>query len=232
MRLSSQKGFTVVELLISMVIAGIILAVALAVIVDSQRAGARVRDRLEAIGHGRTAMEQITQRVRAMVCLPDGVTTPVIAASANQLTFYADLDGDEDYDPARWRLTGQRDAANRLTSVREERWADAAGTGTPASRLLARNLGDMPRPGGGTLPLFRYYAYPSLEATDTVEIGTGAGGAVAAADLRRVVRVDVAFLARSSSAAADRRTASALESSVYARGVRRSAGLPTFDCTG
>jgi prepilin-type N-terminal cleavage/methylation domain-containing protein len=226
LKLSDERGMTLVELLVTMVIGMIVMSAATTLITSSERASKRVQTRVDATQRGRTAMDQITQRLRSMTCLPNA-TAPVVTATADSVTFYGDLDGDLNYDPEQWRLYGIRDGAGNLTGISEE--SGPVG-GTPTRRrAVVTNIKDLTKSGVRT-PLFRYYAYPSASSIDTVEIGAGTG--VAAIDLRRVARMDIAFKAATTDT--NRYTAidSDMETSVYARTVRRDAAVPTFDCTG
>jgi prepilin-type N-terminal cleavage/methylation domain-containing protein len=238
--LKSENGFTLVELMVTMVVGSIVLVMGLALITTSERASGRVRDRVDSTQRARVSMEQVTQRLRAMTCVPptDGTANPirpVVTATPDQITFYADLDNDTSYDAMQWRLTAVRDASGALTGIREERWAGVAspvpaGAAPTRRRLLAHGISAATSAAGQPLPLFRYYAYPSLEAADPVEIGAGSG--VVAADLPRVVRVDVAYRAQPTSSGSQAAQNTTLETSVYARSVLRGTSLPTFDCTG
>jgi prepilin-type N-terminal cleavage/methylation domain-containing protein len=229
-RLSSESGMTLVEMLVTMVIGSLVLATGLTLITTSERASSRIRDRVDANQRGRTSMEQVTQRVRAMSCLPD-TTPPIVAASADTLTFYADLDSDTNFDPEQWRLTAVRNAGGQLTGIREERWAGltppVAG-GPNRTRVVAHNIGATRNAANQNVPLFRYYEYPTVTAVTPVQF---ASNPVPAGDLRRIVRVDVAFESQPTSGVVGHPT-STFETSVYARSVRRTVSTVTFDCTG
>jgi hypothetical protein len=151
----------------------------------------------------------------------------VVSATADSVTFYADLDGDMNYDPIQWRMFGTRDAGGKLTSITEE--SGPVGLAPTRRRAIITGIKDLDKSGVRT-PLFRYYAYPTSASVDTVEIGAGTG--VAAPDLRRVARMDIAFKTATTDRTSFMPADSAMETSVYARTVRRDAAIPTFDCTG
>lgn len=234
----SESGMTLVELMVTMVIATLVMGVGLTLITSSEQASSRVRDRVDAVQRGRTAMEQITQRIRAMTCIPPVSATaepvrPVVSATSDQFTFYADLDNDTAYDPEQWRLSAVRDGSGKLTGIREERWPGktppVSGAATH-TRGIVSGIAAVPGSNGTLVPLFRYHAYPSLNATETVDVG--ASGTVAAAEVGRVVRVDISYVAKPTATGASAAQNTTLETSVYARSILRGTSVPTFDCTG
>lgn len=71
-RLRDERGFTLVELLTSLVVGGFVISAAIMLVVMSLRASVRVADRVNAAAVGRSGMELITQRVRSQSCLYPG----------------------------------------------------------------------------------------------------------------------------------------------------------------
>lgn len=91
-RLAAESGFSLVELLMTLSVGMVVLLATLSLLDSSQTVSAKVADRTEAVQRGRTAMEQITQRLRSQICLD--TSTPAIAdASPTGITFYVDLGG-------------------------------------------------------------------------------------------------------------------------------------------
>jgi Tfp pilus assembly protein PilW len=234
--LSDRRGFTVIELIVTMGIAMIVLSAAGRLIVVTQASNARIEGRVDASQRGRTAIEAMTQELRAMVCLPDQ-TAPVVSATPDSITWYADLDANTTFNQEQRRLTAVRDASGNLTSIVEERWIGVTpptNTAANRKRTLITNIKDKRDPSNNNAiePVFSYYAYPDGAATTPT---TQLAGTVLAADLRKIVRVDIAFRALASTRNnIDSKQAADFEDSVYARTVRRDNGgnQPTFDCTG
>jgi type II secretory pathway pseudopilin PulG len=88
--LRREGGFTLIELLVTVSLGMIVLLAAGSLLDASGRAAAGVTDRVDAVQRGRTAMEDISQRLRSQVCLSSSL--PAIAqATANEMWFYTDL---------------------------------------------------------------------------------------------------------------------------------------------
>lgn len=183
----SEDGFTLVELLVTLVIGMTVLLAAFNVFDAGGRATVRVQDRTQLVQAGRTILAQTTQMLRSQVCL--GLNLPAITqADSSSVTFYTDL-GDDTFVPQRRRLVF---SGGTLTEY------DYNGTGTPpnmtypstpsATRILGTNLTQT----GGT-PFLRYYAFtgtdpvtPSLQLPTPLSLG-------ATGDAARVVQMEITF---------------------------------------
>ena len=183
-----ERGFTLTELLVTVMIGMATLMMVVELVDASQNASSRVVHRVDGTQRGRVAMEQITQRIRSQVCL--GSVAPVIAGDDDSVTLYVDLE-DETYRPQvrRMFVTGGE--------LREE---ITDGTGTPpdltfpTTPTLSRTVLEdvMPYTATPQEPFFSFYAYAAgSPPRPTVRLATP----LSAADLRRVVRVEVAFKA-------------------------------------
>lgn len=244
-RARRQDGFTLVELLVTMLLGTLVLGGLLELVTTSERASKRVSDRVEATQRGRTAMEQVTQELRAMVCLPtpaSGADTPppIVEADATHVKWYSNLDasatvdengdGDTAYDPEQrqLRIVG---SAPATVSLVEDRWTGAlpvtAGSPATSTRTVIDVL-DPSTDAGVDVP---YLSYSGL-ATDGVTYVTLMPAEIAASP-GRVVRVDVAFRAlptRAGTTATGRRPGVDLRTSIYARQVNRNANPPIYGC--
>jgi prepilin-type N-terminal cleavage/methylation domain-containing protein len=245
-RLRRDDGFTLVELLVTMVLGTIVLGGLLGLVTTSERAGKRVSDRVDAAQRGRNGMEQMSQALRAMVCLPSPATggaapTPIVEADATHIKWYANLDqsatvdangdGDATYDPQQrqLRIAG---TAPATASVVEDRWTGtlpvSASTAATSSRVVIDNIAPS-ADAGAAVPYFRYYGLAS-NGTSYDELTA----AQIAAAPGRVVRIDLAFRAlpssRTQATAVGQRPGADMRTSVYARQVNRSANPPTYGC--
>jgi prepilin-type N-terminal cleavage/methylation domain-containing protein len=244
-RARREDGFTLVELLVTMLLGTIVLGGLLGLVTTSERASKRVSDRVEAAQRGRTAMERVTQELRATVCLPtpaSGAETPppIVEADATHVKWYANLDasatvdengdGDTAYDPQQRQLRIVGTAPSTVALV-EDRWTGAlpiaAGTAASSTRTLIDNL--VPSTDAGVaVPYFTYSGLAadgvSYQALTPAEITAAPG---------RIVRVDVAFRAlptRADTTTAGRRPGADMRTSVYARQVNRNANPPIYGC--
>lgn len=182
-----EAGFTLVELLVTLVIGVIVLMAGFTIFDAGGRATARVQDRTALVQTGRTVMEQVTQMLRSQVCL--GLNLPAITqADNNSITFYTDV-GDESFVPQRRQLIF---SGSTLTEY------DYDGTGTAPNmtfpitptrtRVLATNLANVP-----STPFFRYYAFTGPNPVTptlllTTPLSTGSTG-----DAARVVQIEVTY---------------------------------------
>jgi prepilin-type N-terminal cleavage/methylation domain-containing protein len=249
-RARRDDGFTLVELLVTMLLGTIVLGGLLGLVTSSEQASKRVTDRIDASQRGRTAMEQIGQELRAMVCLPSppsggSAPAPVVEGDATHVKWYANLDnaatnengvgdangdGDPTYDPQQrqLRIVGTPPGTVR---VLEDRWTGplpvAAGVAPSSTRLVLDGIAPA-TDGAATVP---YLAYFGLRSDGTYETLAPAD---IAADPARVVRIDVAFRAlpssRTQATTVGRRPGADLRTSVYARQVNRSATPPIYGC--
>jgi type II secretory pathway pseudopilin PulG len=96
-RLSQEDGFTIPELLITIVI-GMTITLAGFTLVDvTMGRSAEISARIEAVQNGRSAMDTMTRQLRSQVCLlrPNGtVDDPrrsLLAADGASVTFYTDM---------------------------------------------------------------------------------------------------------------------------------------------
>lgn len=235
-RASSEAGFTLVELLVSMMLSLIVTGAAFGLVSTTERASKTVRDRVDSSQRGRLAMERITQELRAMAC-PEpvagvGAPSPILAASNDSITFYVNLvdrtklssttvaTQNSAFDSEKRALTVVRDAAGLPTSIREDRWS-AGESSAPVSRTLVSDIRALrgPRPNATTpgtpLPVFAYFAYTADPAATPTEF---AAATPLTDDVRRQVsQVRVSFEVRPTEPRSDDRATAGMQNSVYAR---------------
>jgi len=221
-RLRDQRGFTLIEMLVASTIGVVVLLVLLNLLDASQTATGRVVARVDGTQRGRTAMEQVTQRLRSQTCV--GPITPIIIGDAtsptdaNSVTFYADLGSPADFVPEKRRLyVSGTDLREKITP----------GVGNPPTttfpgpakdRLIMQGIKPVTQ-GAGTLPYFRYYAFDDATPPQpTVQLTPP----LAAADSTRIVQVTVAF--RPSSGREDRVDTNFVNS-IYSRAGNPGAAL-------
>jgi len=95
-RLRQEDGFTLPELLITLVIGLTVSLATFSLIEVVMRRSGQISARIEAVQSGRTAMDTMTRELRSTVCIPR-TTNPAIlpvaidAAGPNTVTLYTDL---------------------------------------------------------------------------------------------------------------------------------------------
>jgi prepilin-type N-terminal cleavage/methylation domain-containing protein len=201
-RLRDERGFSLPELLVATMVGVIVLLGALTILETSQRAQARVSDRSESIARGRTAMEQIVQRLRSQVCIGSG-SPAIIYGDDSHVTFYADLrDGYTDssrdwgtnvFVPSKMDLAYARGA---LTETVYTGTADTSRNATfpyvfSSTPALRRVIVDKLSLQSG-MPFFTYF---SFSASDPIEPTNQLTTPLAASDRDNVVQITVSFQA-------------------------------------
>ena len=91
---SDESGFTLPELLTSMVIGMVVLLAAFMLLDRAVSTSSEVSDRQDSAQRGRLAMEVVSRELRSQVCLGDG--QPITAGNDTSVTFYANLSSNAD----------------------------------------------------------------------------------------------------------------------------------------
>jgi prepilin-type N-terminal cleavage/methylation domain-containing protein len=188
-----EAGFSLIELMAAMAIGGIVLTAVMTIFINGLRGATEVQDRVDAQQRGRLAMDRATTLLSSQVCLSSA--TPPIApgSTANDVTFYGDLNGASDT-PTKYELIYDP-VAHTLT---EKSWTGigklpAAVTFAAAPTKTNQVATDV-YPDGAN-PIFSFYRF---EADGTINLNTpialtGAGSSLAATDADDIVEVGVRF---------------------------------------
>jgi prepilin-type N-terminal cleavage/methylation domain-containing protein len=184
--LAAEGGFTLPELMISIVV-GTLVIIAAYGLLDASRSGAlKVTDRVDATQRGRLAMDEIVRELRSQVCL-DPAAGAIADGRDNSVTFYT-FSGTGTYAPERHTITWDAQAH----TISDYRYA---GTGVapkmtyPASPTSTRVLlTDVIQ--DGAAPVFSYYGW---SADGTVTPSVRLATPLNSADALRAVRIVVQF---------------------------------------
>jgi Tfp pilus assembly protein PilW len=224
----AEAGFALTELLAAMVIGMVIIIAAFALIDTSFSVNRSVAGRAEASQRGRLAMDRITRELRSQVCANSA--TPIVSADASQVTFTADLSNGSGAVPPDQRQLAYDSATGTIT---EKVWA-GQGTGdngitwntTPkTSNVITESSPDPATTPSGAI--FTYYAVtPGTGGTGFTQLSS----TVLGSDLKRIARIDVAFVVRPPKTAATSRTAVNFEDSVIVRSVNPDSASPEASC--
>lgn len=203
-RLRSERGFTLLEMLVAASIGVVVLLVLLSLLDTTQKATSRVSTRVDSTQRGRAAIEQVTQRLRSQVCL--GTTPPIIDGQTSSVTFYANLGNTTDFEPEKRRIFVTGGDLHEEVTEGVGTWPSRTFTSTPKDRILLKGLkpakagpNDVGYASGSDLPYFRYYAYDAATPpSPSVEVKPP----FTAADPSRIVQVVVSL--KSAGTAEDR----------------------------
>jgi type II secretory pathway pseudopilin PulG len=164
LRLRDERGFSLTELLVAMLVGMVVLLAAFMVLDRSFSASGQIADRTDALQRGRLTMDLITRQLRSQVCVGTA-KKPMVSGTDNVASFYADLsDGSQ---PIRQRTLTFNNAAGTLT----ESVVTGAGTyptltftGTPTTKTLLTNVKQVVD-GSTPKPFFEYWGYVGNTAT-------------------------------------------------------------------
>jgi prepilin-type N-terminal cleavage/methylation domain-containing protein len=202
-----ERGFTLVELLVSMTLGLLVLGSTMLLMDRAFRHNSEVTQHTEAQQRSRIAMEEVIRRLRSQACY-DGVTPPLATGTDSSTSFYAEYgDGTTPlelvtltYDPTAGTLTEQR----------------ITGTGTPPVFTAAPDtslvLSNMTQE--GTTPIFKYYAYPTVNPTAADQLLTTP---LSAADRLKVARIEVTMQAWPNGVTAHRANSAVVHDEIHVR---------------
>jgi hypothetical protein len=236
-RLRDESGFSLPELLTALIIGMVVLVATLDLLDNTISVSSGVNRRVDALQHGRTALEIITRDLRSQVCV--GIDDPaaaggsssqpsLIAATDDSVDFYADLgDGSTTRPPERRTIVF--DPSAQTIDERIYRPTGTAGnyvfpsTSTPtATRTLISDVAQ-----DGSTPVFRYYAFDT-QTPPTPSVLLPATSGLSSGDMARTARTVIAFKALSDNGSST--GAASLHDDVYRRAVDPNKTILTPEC--
>jgi hypothetical protein len=197
--------------------------------------GSGVNRRVDALQHGRTALDVITRDLRSQVCV--GIDDPaaaggsssqpsLIAGTDDSVDFYVDLgDGTTARPPERRTIVFDPTAQ----TIEERIYKPTGGAGNyvfPATPTSTRTLiSDVAQ--DGSTPIFRYYAFDT-QTPPTPSVLLPASSGLSTADMARTARTAIAFKALSDNGSST--GAASLHDDVYRRAVDPNKTILTPEC--
>jgi prepilin-type N-terminal cleavage/methylation domain-containing protein len=206
--MQSDAGFTLVELMVTVMIGTVVLFALFGLVDVALHSQQRVDGRVDSNSRGRLAMEQMVQDLRSSVCVQNGTSSylsPIASADANQVTFYtaiakasqitdpstgAGLDPTTNFKPDMRQLTYSNG------TITENTWTGQGTVPTMTFPSLTRTKSVINRVQPDTVgaPIFTYWTYDDTDSdVNTPPVLTKHTGTIAAADLPRIVQVDIDF---------------------------------------
>jgi prepilin-type N-terminal cleavage/methylation domain-containing protein len=197
---TEERGFTLIEMLVSCVLGTIVLTAVLGLVDTSQRVTTNVTERTDTTQRGRLAMERIVQVLRSQVCLKLSTLTSqttVTDAQSASVSFFADLPTQAEGTSATFKpdlrtlaVTGGRITQSTTPYAGTFDGATfVAGTPGPAN-VLATSVTQVKDSGGTLLPYFRYYAY---KTDGNLDYANPLPTPVTQTDLTRIAQIQVTF---------------------------------------
>jgi prepilin-type N-terminal cleavage/methylation domain-containing protein len=245
--LRDERGFTLPELLIALVIALIVSFATFSLIEVVMRKSGETQARVAAAQRGRMAMDTMVRQIRSQVCLNTANPTPPMSPPAgfgvtttgSSAVFYTDFtDGGKPttvapelhvltYDAGTRRLI-ERDYLGTVTlNVNVYTYTYPTAASTPArTKVLLENV----VPVDATTPIFTYYTYNTLKPPrPDLPLAAPATGMVAA-DLARIARIDINFRALTTTDVNRTRDSSRFQDEIYVRAADPNDEAPTPTC--
>ncbi len=188
---ADDRGVTLIELMVSLAIGGLVLAAALTMFLSGSTGAAQVQDREDAAQRARIGLDRVMALVGAQVC--NGVTSagaPVVVAERNRVMFTANIGGVDDdpvgyelrFDPAAKTLTEYRYPLTGAENVAGYKaWAASS---TSSNQLIQQVV---PATGKN---VFTYYGTNNADTGALSQFQAG-GSALTADERARVLRIDV-----------------------------------------
>jgi prepilin-type N-terminal cleavage/methylation domain-containing protein len=215
-----QRGFTLVELLVSMMISVVVLLAIMAVVDVTTRGSARVASRVDADQRARVTLQRLFDELHSTCVAPN--VLPVVASSNgylsddNNLIFLEQSGSSVSPTPDEHVVTlANGTLTERIfpsTGGTAPNWTFAS---TPSSTTqLLTGVGPASS-GGSTVPLFQYFAYQGAQLS-TTPLPTQGG--LSPTDAARAVAVTVSFsVAPGSNGANDQHAAVTVSDTVVMR---------------
>ena len=246
-KLSDERGFTLPELLIALVIALIVSFATFSLVEVAMRKAGETEARVKAAQQGRMAMDTLVRQLRSQVCLNTPTPTPPMSPPAgfgtvtrgDTAVFYTDFtDAGKPttvapelhvltYDAATRRLI-ERDYTGTIAPVTGGyQYTYPSAASTPAkTKTLAENV--IPLTG---VPVFAYYAYNNAAAPPRPDLSLAApASGMVAADTALVARIVVNFRALTTSNVNNLTGSSVFQDEVTVRAADPNDEAPTPTC--
>lgn len=205
-----DAGFTLVEVLVTLVIGMVVLFAALLTMEQGFTSSAKVQDRHDSAGRARLTLDRAVTLLQAQVC--NGPVVPITSATATSVVFTANT-GAADAVARQYELKYEASAGGGqfVESSRALDAPDGTGYRAPVGASTTRVIVDRVVPETASAPVFAFYGTDSSSTGDPVplDVSTAAGRA-------RILRVDISLRALPTrTKTLDDRTSSLISSSAY-----------------
>ncbi len=217
-RLGEESGFTLAEMLVSIFAGGVLMLALFSVLDISTTQSARSIDRIESSQRGRTAMEQLVQKLHSS-CVATTVAPVLIGSDGSTLKFISQFGSAPVLTPDQHVVTVQADGVKPYNDLVDKVYPATGGTSpnwtyssTPSvTKTLAENVSQA-TVNGTTQPYFQYFSYANgnisttpltvpLSATDAasavqVTVNVAVGPTDGSTDARRTTNLTDAVVLR------------------------------------
>lgn len=237
-RLRSQAGHTLMELVVAMSLGMGILLISFALLDRSLSLSSEVSERVDALQHGRLAMDTITRQLRSQACL--GKTNPVagapdiydslVEAKDDSVTFYTNLSGYSatgTLNPPEKHTVAFDSVTGKITQTSIEGSGDPPATNftsfAPTTNVL---LGNAAR--NGASPIFSYYGFDTAVPPKPQKLLTPTP--LSSTDREHTARIVISFVSRPTRAQTTNKRAAVLTDEIFVRSADPNDPAPVPKC--
>jgi prepilin-type N-terminal cleavage/methylation domain-containing protein len=211
-RISDERGFSLTELLVALVIGMIVLLASFMLLDRTISASGQIADRSEALQRGRLAMDLITRQLRSQVCV--GNTVPMVSGTDTAVTFYADMtDGSTPIKKRTLSYDTTTDTISESVVPGAGTYPSLTFTGAATTTPLLTKVEQI-MDGSTARPIFRYYGYTVGSTNGSLDQLTTP---LSAASLSRVALIKVGYRSFAARTVMDDKNSAVLEDDVYVR---------------
>lgn len=225
-RLAAERGFTLIELMVSISLGMLVLFAVTNLLDSSGRANARLTDKTETVQRIRIGMDRVTRVLRTQVC-PDTATPPIISGTPTAVSFYSDLSttGDERFRPRKvslYMISADGGTVIQDTYVPTSASAPWTYAATPTSTTdLVNQVTGL----GGSTDIFKYYGFADTNNEVATPLDTSlSADPLPSNSIAKIVKVDASLQVSPQSGNTDTRRKAAMTGSVYTRNADFSGG--------
>ena len=181
-QLRSERGFTLIEVMVALMIGVIVSGATLAIVIVSVHLGSNYTDRVDANQQGRLAMEKITQALNSS-CVTPNQAPILVGSTGTSMSFYSGQNDHPGAIPDEITISLASPQPVPLLMSTQTLTGSAptwTATSTPPSIYTLAPSVVQSVSAGATLPVFQYYGYGSGGTIATVPFTVGTGGLTAA----------------------------------------------------
>jgi hypothetical protein len=236
-RLRSQAGHTLMELVVAMSLGMGILLISFALLDRSLSLSSEVSQRVDALQHGRLAMDTITRQLRSQVCL--GKTNPVAGAPAiydglveakdDSVTFYSNLSAYSvtgTIKPPEKHTIAYDSVTGKITQTSIKGNLDpplTQFTALPRKNVLLDNAAR-----NGASPIFSYYGFDATVPPKPQKLFSPTP--LSSTDREQTARIVISFVSRPTRAKTTTKRAAVLTDEIFVRSADPNDPAPVPKC--
>ena len=222
-RLAAERGFTLIELMMSAAIGTVIMLAAFGLLDATIRTFGSSGHRTDVAQRGRLMLDEVTRQLRTPVCLSANGTSAILDATATSIRFYSDMTGSD------FRVGSPQPTIVELSFS----GGNLTQTTTSGTQTTTRRVGERLShvvDGTTTQPYFRYWALEPVKTPPSPrEANVSLSPPVGTNDRPRIARIAIAF--RVGSEDSNTRHSADFDNEVYLRSIDQATASGAIRCS-